>query len=142
MTVGVFTMVWLLFRALCCLCQNRAAIQSYTGGSGGGYYEEFEDEDSKDDEDGDLERNPKKISLNMLKMGRLKRDAIEATADVIVADNLLKHHGGDSGLLMYYDECSHEMTRALRKLPTGPTRTQIKAIDRVGRSKTRGSFLI
>lgn len=132
-------MVWMLFRALCCLCQNKDAVQSYMGGGGGGYYQEFDDEDDDEDDDSN---NPKVFGRKMLKMARLKRDAIEATADVIVADNLLKQHGGDSSLLMYYDECSYEMARALRKLPVGPTRTQIKSIDRFARLKNREAALV
>lgn len=131
-------MVWMLFRALCCLCQNRDAVRSYMDG-GGGYYQEFEYED--DDEDDDSS-NPKELGRRMLKLSRLKRDAIEATADVIVADDLLKQHGGDSSLLMYYDECSHEMSRALQRLPVGPSRTQMKFIDRFARVKTREAALV
>lgn len=133
-------MVWMLFRALCCLCQNRDTVRSYMGG-GGGYYQEFDEEDEDEDDD-DEWSNPKEYGRRMLKLSRLKRDAIEATADVIVADNLLKQHGGDSSLLMYYDECAHEMSRALRRLPVGPSRIQIKDIDRFARAKLREAALV
>lgn len=137
-------MVWMLFRALCCLCQNRDTVRGYMGG-GGEYYQEFEDsEDDDEDEDKDKDKdkdddssNQKEFWRRALKLSRLKRDAIEATADAVVADRLLKRHGGDSSLLMYYDECSHEMSKALQRLPLGPRRTQIKAIGRSSRVKSR-----
>lgn len=131
-------MVWMLFRALCCLCQNRDTVRGYMGG-GGEYYQEFEDsEDDDEDEDKDDDSsNQKEFRRRALKLSRLKRDAIEATADAVVADRLLKRHGGDSSLLMYYDECSHEMSKALQRLPLGPSMTQIKAIGRSSRAKSR-----
>lgn len=130
----------MLFRALCCLCQNRDTVRGYMGGGGGGeYYQEFEDsEDDDEDEDKDKDSsNQKEFRRRALKLSRRKRDAIEATADAVVADKLLKRHGGDSSLLMYYDECSHEMSKALQRLPLGPRRTQIKAIGRSSRAKSR-----
>lgn len=131
----------MLFRALCCLCQNRDTVRGYMGG-GGEYYQEFEDsedddEDEDEDKDDDDSSNQKEFRRRALKLSRLKRDAIEATADALVADRLLKRHGGDSSLLMYYDECSHEMSKALQRLPLGPRRTQIKAIGRSSRVKSR-----
>lgn len=134
----------MLFRALCCLCQNRDTVRGYMGG-GGEDYQEFEDsEDDDEDEDKDKDKdkdddssNQKEFWRRALKLSRLKRDAIEATADAVVADRLLKRHGGDSSLLMYYDECSHEMSKALQRLPLGPRRTQIKAIGRSSRVKSR-----
>lgn len=135
----------MLFRALCCLCQNRDTVRGYMGG-GGEYYQEFEDsedddededEDKDEDKDDDDSSNQKEFRRRALKLSRLKRDAIEATADALVADRLLKRHGGDSSLLMYYDECSHEMSKALQRLPLGPRRTQIKAIGRSSRVKSR-----
>lgn len=131
-------MVWMLFRALCCLCQNRDTVRSYMDG-GSSYYQDFEDEDDDEDEDS---RNPKEFRRRILKLSRLKRDAIEATADVVMADNLLKQHGGDSSLLMYYDECLYEMSRALQRLPVGPSRTQIKAIGRFARVRPREAFVV
>lgn len=88
-------MVWMLFRALCCLCQNRDTVRGYMGG-GGEYYQEFEDsEDDDEDEDKDKDKdddssNQKEFWRRALKLSRLKRDAIEATADAVVADRLLK----------------------------------------------------
>lgn len=119
-------MVWMLFRALCCLCQNRDTVHGYLGRSGGGdYYEDFEDSEEDDE---DESSDPKEFRLRALKVSRLKREAIDATTDVIIADRLLQKHGVDSSLLMYYDECSHEMSRTLERLPVGPRRTQVKAI--------------
>lgn len=132
-------MVWMLFRALCCLCQNRDAVRSYTNG---GYHDDaFEYEDDDEDDDDGWSR-PKELGRRMLKLSRLKRDAIEATTDTIVANGLLRQHGGDSSLLMYYDECAHEMACALQKLPVGPSRTQMKHIDRFTRAKTRKTALV
>lgn len=129
-----FTMFWMLFRALCCLCQNRDTVGSYVGG-GARYYDLDDDDDDDDnDDENDGLRNPKEF--RRLKLSRLKRDAIEATVDFVMADKSLKQHGGDSSLLMYYDDCSHTMSRALKRLPVGPTRTQIKAIGSArGRAK-------
>ena len=109
-------MFWLLFRAFCCLRSNRQSLLN----NGGGYYHYYSQDDSGDD-DSDAEYTATdaeaRVRANELFKLKLKRNAINATTDVIVAENLLRRHGDDSSLLMYYDKCSKGMYRALDKLP-------------------------
>lgn len=101
-------------------------MRGYLGRSGGGdYYEDFED--SEEDNE-DASSDPKEFRIRALKLSRLKREAIDATTDVIIADRLLQKHGVDSSLLVYYHECSHNMSRGVEKLPVGLRRLQVKAI--------------
>lgn len=110
----------MLFRALCCLCSNRQSA------SGSGYYSQQDRcYESSDDEDYD---ELDEFRARALKLSKLKRNAINVTADVIAADKLLRRHGNDSSLLMYYDRCSEEMTRALNKLPLASHGAQIEGL--------------
>lgn len=118
-------MFCLLFRALCCLCSSRQRSD------GNYYYQEDSDYDSSDDDEDDQVEDGRKMRTRALKLSRLKRDAIDATTDVVVAEKLLHRHGGDSSLLMYYDQCSQEMTQALNKLPLGSHGAQIKGLQRL-----------
>ncbi|KAI4792899.1 hypothetical protein KUCAC02_033094 [Chaenocephalus aceratus] len=45
--------------------------------------------------------NRQSMMARVRKLSNLKRNAIDVTTDVIVAENLLRRHGDDSGLLMY-----------------------------------------
>lgn len=112
-------MFWMLFRAFCCLCSNRQSLNR-----GGGYYHYYQD-DSDDDSDED-EDTDNKVRARVVEFSKLKRDAIDVTTDVIVAENLLRRHGNDSSLLMYHDKCSKEMYRALDKLPVTSHGAQVK----------------
>lgn len=114
-------MFWLLSRALCCLLRYNGHSDSSRGG-GYGYpphYRDDSDEDSDDEGDGE-------IRARVVELSALKRDAIDATVDVIVAENLLRRHGYDSTLLMYHDECAKEMRRALDRLPVTSRRARLK----------------
>lgn len=114
-------MVWaLLFRVFCCLCRNKQTL-NYTRDYYNSYWDDSDEEDDEDENTGQHQQQKR-----MLYMANLKRDAIDATTDVIVADELLRRHGDDSSLLMYYDRCSTEMHRALDKLPLEAHGTQIK----------------
>lgn len=68
-------------------------------------------DDSDDDSDHEINTNKRAIRLS-----KLKRKAIDKTADVIVAEDLLSRNGEDSSLLKYHDKCSHKMDRALDKV--------------------------
>ena len=133
-------MFWMLFRALCCLCSNRQALSQ-----GNGYYyyhqDDSDDDDDDDDDDSDKEKEEKEkeeekeeekeqtdatTRARVVKLSKLKRNAIDVTTDVIVAESMLRQHGNDSSLLMYHDRCSQEMYRALNKLPVTSHGVQVK----------------
>lgn len=112
-------MFWML-RLFCCLCRNRQILNR-----GRDYYQYYWDDegDEESDEDEYTERERQALLLNLF---NLKHNAIDATTDVIVADELLRRHGDDSSLLMYHDRCSAEMRRALDKLPLTSHGTQVR----------------
>lgn len=97
-------MVWALFRLLCCLCANMEHCRRSRG-------ESYLFEDSEDDSDQELHVNKRAIRLSKLKL-----KAIAKTANVIVAEELLRENTEDLGLIMYHNQCSHKMNRALDKL--------------------------
>lgn len=90
---------------------------------GRGYRRTYQDESEDDSEDEDEDAN---VQARVRKLSNLKRNAIDVTTDVIVAENLLRRHGDDSGLLMYKERCSQEMFRALDKLPVASHGAQVK----------------
>lgn len=115
-------MFWLLSRALCCLCSKRQSLSNLN--RDGGHYSDggcYSDEDGDEDDDTDS-----KVRARAVELSNLKRNAIDVTTDVIVAENLLKRHGNDSSLLMYHDKCFKEMCRILNKLPVTPHGPQVK----------------
>lgn len=117
-------MVWtLLFRVFCCLCRNRQTL-NYAQDYYRSYWDDSDEESDEDEYTGQQQQQQQRA--HMLNMSNLKRNAIDATTDVIVADELLRRHGDDSGLLMYYDRCSAEMHRALEKLPLEAHGAQVK----------------
>lgn len=101
----------MLFRAFCCLCNNRQSLPNINKGGGYYYYQDDSDDDSED------EYTDAKVQARVVELSNLKRNAIDATTDVIVAEDLLRRHGNDSSLLMYHNKCSEGMYRALDKLP-------------------------
>lgn len=111
----------MLFRTLCCLCSNRQNVLS--SGGGRSYYHYYDSEEDSDDED---EAMDAKVQTRVIELSNLKRNAIDVTTDVIVADNLLRRHGNDLSLLMYHDKCTKEMYRALDKLPVTSHGLQVK----------------
>ena len=92
---------------------------------GGGYLHRDYEDDSDDDDDDDEDKDTV-VQARVSELSRLKRNAIDVTVDVIVAENMLRRHGDDSSLLMYHDKCSEEMHRALSKLPVTSRGAQVK----------------
>lgn len=115
-------MFWMLFRAFCCLCSNSPRLSNLNRVGHYHYYQDDSDDyDSDENEDTDT-----KVQARVVKLSNLKRNAIDVTTDVIVAENLLRRHGNDLSLLMYHDKCSKEMDQALDKLPVTSHGAQVK----------------
>lgn len=99
----------MLFRALCCLCSNRQRVPNGDRG-----YHYFDSDDGDSDDEGFAAAEAR---ARVLKLSKLKRNAIDVATDTIVAENLLLRHGDDSSLLMYRGECDRELHRAIAKIP-------------------------
>lgn len=97
----------MLFRAFCCLCSNRQSAPNRNRDN------RHFDTDNWDDEG----FASTKARARVVELSKLKRDAIDVTTDVIIAENLLRRHGEDSSLLMYHGKCDREMHQALDKIP-------------------------
>ncbi|KAK7915598.1 hypothetical protein WMY93_011359 [Mugilogobius chulae] len=52
----------------------------------------------------------------VIKLSKLKSQAIDSTTNVIVSENLLRLHGENSTLLKHHEKCVREMDKALDKL--------------------------
>lgn len=127
-------MVWCLLRVLCCLCANRGLCSSKNNNnSPSGYHYDDESDYSTDDEYPavDYERNKK--------LARTKQAAIAATTDMVNVKRLLQKHGGESGLLMYYDRHKDAVKRAYGRLAAADKRSTKPA--RVTRVYSRGDVV-
>lgn len=124
-------MFWMLFRAFCCLCRNRQTLNQ-----GRDYYQYYRDDESDEESDEDEYTERRRRAL-LLKLSNLKRNAIDATTDAVVADDLLRRYGDDSSLLMYHDRCSAEMRQALDKLPLTSHGAQVKMPHKSLRNSAR-----
>lgn len=108
------------------MCKNR---QSLTNISQGSEYYHYYQEDSDDDDD-----TTSDVRARVVKLSNLKRNAIDVTTDVIVAENLLRRHSDDSSLLMYHYKCSKEMHQALAKLDGTSHRTHTDVAYKLDRN--------
>ena len=113
------------------MCKNRQSLTNI--GQGSGDYH-FYQEDNNEDED-----SLSDVRARVVKLSNLKRNAIDVTTDVIVAEHLLRRHGDDSSLLMHHYNCSKEMHQALAKLDGTSHRTHGDIPYKLGRNAVRCS---
>ena len=113
-------MFWALFKAFCCLCNNRSLLRNNRS------YDT--DEEYFDDEEDEEDLLCDQRSLSEASSRKLK--AVHAAINSMHADRLLDRHPGDSSLLMYHEKCSQQLQTAMTRLHT-PER----------KSESRGSKL-
>lgn len=131
-------MVWCLLRVLCCLCANRelCCCCSSSNNSNPSGYRYVDDSDySTDDEYPALDYERKK------KLVRTKQAAIAATTDMINVKRLLHKHGGESGLLMYYDRHKAAAKKAYGRLAAATGYKHSTKPSRVTRAYSRGDVV-
>lgn len=76
------------------------------------YQYEYDSDDDEYDDDEEAPHNRKRTA----KAVRLKQNAIATTTDVVTAQEILKRHADDSGLLMYRDQRESDMRKAYDRL--------------------------